>query len=370
MVRHCDKQSITINTTNKCNLRCIYCMASSAEEQKNPIFIDMEFAKKGIEDAISGYPTGIIATILRFFSPGEPTQNMSCMKECVSFARSLNPGIRTELQTNGLFGTEYDCAWIANNIDVVWFSLDGPKEINGRYRPDENGYDRTLEIEKNLKYVQKKTFVGVRATIVGETIDEQEKIVEYYNKLGIDYLYVNPVIESIKKNQREGCGAITQVDIMRFAKGFLSGYKMARKLGMHYGNSLTFNFDEKTKIACRSCIPMPQLNPDGSVSSCDMALYLSAPAELQYFIYGKWNNLHKIIEYDSNKILRLQNRNVENLSKCQNCVIKENCAGGCAGRIAYETGDIYNVIPKYCVATKLMAKNMELNKRDFVYTHP
>lgn len=66
-MRHCDKKAITINPTNKCNLRCEYCMASSAEEQNNPIVISRDFAFAGIKDAIDGEPTGIKTEILRFF---------------------------------------------------------------------------------------------------------------------------------------------------------------------------------------------------------------------------------------------------------------------------------------------------------------
>jgi len=76
-MRHCDKLSVTVSPTNQCNLRCVYCMASSSVEQSSPIDIDINFAKKGIEDALAGFPTGTKAKILRLFSPGEPIQRMN-----------------------------------------------------------------------------------------------------------------------------------------------------------------------------------------------------------------------------------------------------------------------------------------------------
>ena len=79
-MKHCDKLAVTVNPTNLCNLRCVYCMASSSVEQQNPTFIDLDFAKKGIEDSINGFPTGVKAQILRFFSPGEPTQAMEIIR--------------------------------------------------------------------------------------------------------------------------------------------------------------------------------------------------------------------------------------------------------------------------------------------------
>ena len=58
MASHAAKRAVTVNTTNRCNLRCSYCMASSQIEQGNPIRIPLDFAKRGIEDAIFGKPTG------------------------------------------------------------------------------------------------------------------------------------------------------------------------------------------------------------------------------------------------------------------------------------------------------------------------
>ena len=129
-MRHCDKKAVTVNPTNKCNLRCEYCMASSADEQDNTIQIPLDFAFAGIRDALEGKPTGIKANILRFFSPGEPTQNMDVIKECVYYAKKINSDIQVELQTNGLFENDGDAEWISENIDSVWFSLDGAPEYS------------------------------------------------------------------------------------------------------------------------------------------------------------------------------------------------------------------------------------------------
>jgi radical SAM protein with 4Fe4S-binding SPASM domain len=104
---------------------------------------------------------------------------------------------------------------------------------------------------------------------------------------------------------------------------------------------------------------MPQLNPDGSVSSCDMALYKDTKQELQCFIYGIWNADDKTISYDQDKITLLKSRNLINLPKCTKCPVKEYCAGGCAGRVAFQTGSIFDVIPDYCEATIYLANAIE-----------
>jgi len=46
--------------------------------------------------------------------------------------------------------------------------------------------------------------------------------------------------------------------------------------------------------------------------------------------------------------------------------IREYCAGGCAGRIAYQTGDIYGSLSD--LGELIFAKNMELGRVDGTYS--
>jgi radical SAM protein with 4Fe4S-binding SPASM domain len=182
-------------------------------------------------------------------------------------------------------------------------------------------------------------------------------------------LAFNPVIRSIKRGE-SGAISVSRNDVMAFARGFVQAHALADRLGMRLLSSFTFNFDESTSCACRSCVPMPQLNPDGSVSSCDMALYFDTKRELQSFLYGAWNQQQRLIEYDMDKIAHLKNRRIENLPKCQNCDIKSYCAGGCAGRIAYQTGNIYDTINEFCAATRYLANKIPLGRKLVAHSHP
>jgi radical SAM protein with 4Fe4S-binding SPASM domain len=368
-MKNCDKLAVTVCTTNICNLRCEYCIAASGKEQINPKVIDVNFAKKGIKDALEGYPTGTKAKILRFYSGGEPTQAFRIIKECVEYAHLLDPSIRTELQINGLFLSKEITLWIRDNISVVWFSLDGLPEINDKNRPDKAGKGRTKEIEENLKLVMEKSTIGIRSTIIKEVVNKQHLIVEYYSKLGIKNLAFNPVFNPVERNSQGNMG-ITSFSIMDFAKGFLVAHKRANELGINLLSSLTCNFDEPTSRACWSCIPMPQLNVDGSVSSCDLVLYRDTKEEMKPFLYGEWDKDNKKIIYDMDKINYLRKRKLENLPKCKDCEVASFCAGGCLGGVAYEKGDMYDIIETDCEAIKYLAKNIPLGEKKLTNTHP
>ncbi len=216
--------------------------------------------------------------------------------------------------------------------------------------------------------MQERTFVGARATVVKETVDRQDELVEYFHNMGIQWLYVNPVLEPVRRAGREGRGSITQVDLMKFADGFVRGWQRAQELGMFFGNSLIFNFDEPVRYACRTCLPTPQLTTDGYVSACDLGLYGDSP--LSDLIYGKYDEENDRIIYDDEKIKRLRTRSIENMKRCMKCEVRQNCAGQCVGRAYHQTGDMFGTIPEYCRAIRYLARYIPRNTGAVRYTHP
>ena len=295
---------------------------------------------------------------------------MDIVRECTNFARHLKKDIHIELQTNGYFNNREDTEWIAKNINDVWVSVDGWAEINDANRPDACGHGHTDDVEKNMRIlIDRGAFVGVRSTIGANTMDKQDQIVDYYANQGIQYICFNPITVPVHRNDR-GKRAVYQDNIMDFAKGFLKAFERAEKLGCILSSSLTFNFDEKTTINCRSCLPMPQLNPDGSISSCDKATYRDTKEEIKCFLYGEWDRKLQKYIYDAEKISYLQSRTLANMPYCSRCEAGPYCAGNCPGRVAYETGDIFSVNNTHCEAIRFLARHLPLGRKIVEHTHP
>jgi len=83
-------------------------------------------------------------------------------------------------------------------------------------------------------------------------------------------------------------------------ESFLPAYETCEKPRITFNELLDVNFDSKTTIACRSCLPMPQLNPDGSVSSCDMRSTATQKNSSAYL--WVWNPGRDMINYYPDKI--------------------------------------------------------------------
>jgi len=333
--------------------------------------IDLEFAKAGIDDFF-GKRSDIFGSdndMIRFYGVGELTTRMNLVKAIKRYAEKIKgKDLFVEIQTNGYF-SKTTAQWIAKNVNEVWISIDGPKEIQNRNRPARRGRGTSDVVVKNIKYLlERGVFVGTRATILPQDIDRQSELIDYFNSLGIKWVYAEPVFKSVKQKGEKGAKKITPVDLKQFAKYFVKAFKYAQKLGVCYGNFFTVNFDEPCNYACRACLPMPQLTPDGYVSSCDLAY--SGNTQLSEFIFGKFNKKKKEIVYYPEKIAKIRQRNVKFMKECQECEIRQNCGGGCTGLAYYATGNFLGVVKEFCEATRYLARHIPRNKGCIKHLHP
>ena len=173
---HVNKQMISFFLTTDCNLRCVYCYNCNEREKQETKTLSLEFAKKGLELFFKTNPSRHI----RFYGPGEPTQKIQLMKEITEYAYELaGNNLSVELQTNGAFGKTAR-EWIAQNVDIVWVSFDGPPDIQNANRPFPQKRPSAGVIEENVKYLlanKKKDggIIGARITISEKTSIDRKR---------------------------------------------------------------------------------------------------------------------------------------------------------------------------------------------------
>ena len=355
---HCKKRCISLLLTDVCNLSCKYCYCKSSETHpKNEI--DYEFVKTAIDDFYAKEKK----IYLRFFGNGEPTLCFDLMKKIVDYCRSLDKNSLFELQTNGYFNEEI-CKWIGENVNIVWISYDGTPEANAFYRVKHDNTSSNDVVEKNIMYLAKKVdTLGVRSTIGRKNLDHQKEMVDNMERLGVKYLFSDVMFASVEDNEFYE----KPISPMEYTKKYLEARKYDNKKNIYYGAFFTINFDEKSKIFCRSCIPMPHLTVDGYVSCCDMGY---TGDENNVLIYGKYDKENNRIIYDKDKIKYIQNRTVDNLPECKDCPVKYYCAGGCIGEALNEKGSIYSIKEENCEAIRYLYDNLKDEKIDIPVFHP
>jgi radical SAM protein with 4Fe4S-binding SPASM domain len=366
---HERKRTISFFVTTRCNLACSYCV-NDIKKVKAHQDIDLQFAKKGLDDFFVKRKDlfGKGNNKIKFYAVGEPTTRMDLIKSITEYAHKLKgDDLFVELQTNGYFSKK-KAEWIRDNVDEVWISLDGSPEIQNKNRPRKNGKPTSAVIEKNIESLLESTFVGIRATIAPEDAKKQSGMIDYFHSLGVRWVYAEPMFESVKQNGSSCDSSITSVNLEEFVEEFVKAYKYAKSKKVHYGNFFTVNFDEPCDYACRSCLPMPQLTSDGYVSGCDLAY--SGSSSLSDFIFGKFDKEKGEILYSPEKIARIRERHVDNISECKECEVKSNCGGGCAGLAYYATGNFLQIVPEFCNAIKYLAKHIPLNQGCAEHLHP
>lgn len=350
---HCRKKMITLLMTNTCNLNCKYCYV---EKNIGKIkTIDINFAKNGIKD----YFQNNNSPAIRFFADGEPTLAFKEIKLLKDYAQSIsNKKVIFEIQTNGCFNEEIR-NWLAENMDIIFISLDGPPEINNKLRGNSD------LVEDNLKFLAKfkNLTLGVRATITSLNNDKQIELINYLKELGVNILFVDLVFAKVGEETTD-----IGVDYKKFIDKYLEAYEYSKNKNFFYSTMFASNFDEEVECGCRACLPTPHLTVDGYVSCCDMCT--SGNSSLNELIYGKFIEYENRIECYQEKIKNIKLRNKFNIPECIECEIKNYCAGACLGEALNETNNILGVKKETCLAIKYLWEKLGKKQIKLKYLHP
>lgn len=381
---HCNKKMISFFLTTKCNLCCRYCYNASERNtiKEQTIPLDIAFA------AIDWYFENNQSRHIRFYGPGEPSQEFESLKKITEYAKKHPNGgdrVTVEIQTNGVF-TEEIRDWMLDNVNIMWMSFDGMKDVqdynrplNPRYKNLYSGKTSAEVLEGNVRWLienkgDRNLMVGARVTITDINIDKQNEMVDYFSSLGVKYIWTNPLFYSVGKipvNEDVHKKESYQFDMDKYVDNYLIAYRYAKSKDVFWGSFLTINFDGQSSYHCRCCTPLqaPHITPDGYVSACDMVVLGSEAYHMDLFIVGKWNELTQTFDFDNSKIEALNNRRSINIEHCKSCIAKLHCGGYCLGETVNENGRLDGQNPIKCRAVRRLFK--ELGEcESYPYLHP
>jgi len=370
---HINKQMASFFLTTKCNLRCIYCYNSKERTTLEEKSIPLHIAKAGLDYFFSNYENRHI----RFYGPGEPTQEFELMKNIVNYAREkAGDKLSTEIQTNGCFGKNTR-EWLLDNMNIIWISFDGEPDIQNANRPRIGGKPSAPIIEDNVKWLigntdTKNLMVGARVTITDVNVMRQKQIVDYFQSLGIRYIWTDPLFPSVDKipvcDDEEKLRNY-HFDMDAYADNYIETYRYAKEKSVFYGSFLACNFDGICNKHCRACIPTPHFTSDGYVSACDLVTFGENAHHMDCFVYGKWNEEAQSFDFDEGKIKQLKNRSADNMEHCRACSVKEHCGGYCLGEVQNETGRLDGQKHYACKAIRNLYKKLGACET-YDYMHP
>lgn len=381
---HSNKKMISFFLTTKCNLCCRYCYNAKERNSISEQTIPLEIAKAGID----WYFENNESRHIRFYGPGEPTQEFEKMKAITYYAMAHQNGgnrVTTEIQTNGVF-TEDVREWVLNHFNIVWMSFDGMRDIQDYNRPLNPKFHSLFSgrtsgevLEDNVRWLlsnkgNRNLMIGARVTITEKNVDKQIEMINYFYNLGVRYVWTNPLFYGVgKKTVCEDPEKLASYhfDMEKYIKNYLEAYKYATTKGVFWGSFLTINFDGESPYHCRCCTPLeaPHFTPDGYISACDMVVLGAEAYHMDKFIIGKWNLSEKSFDLDFAKIKALNDRKSTNISHCKQCPAMLHCGGYCLGETVNESGKLDGRNPVKCRAVRQLFKELGTCS-PYPYLHP
>lgn len=164
--------TITLQVTQQCNLRCEYCIYSGSytNRQHSDKLMSFDTAKKGIDFLIKHSRDSKSLNI--GFYGGEPLLVFDIVRKCIEYAEEEIEGkkLSYSVTTNGTIINEDMIQFLESHDVNLMISLDGPKEIhdsNRKFTVNGKGtFDKIMENVEKIKrrfpeYFQRISFNAV-----------------------------------------------------------------------------------------------------------------------------------------------------------------------------------------------------------------
>lgn len=328
---------VTLFPTSDCGLRCVYCYASAGVMPK---VMDFSVAKAAVNLIINNaLAVGNKSVSISFHGGGEPLYGASRVLVCdvVAYAKNvaLDKGLKISFScaTNGVL-SKNTLNWIAENINRLNLSVDGPPDIQDIQRPLKNGQGSSRFVENTIAFLEeKKVSYGIRSTITRSSVNRLMEIVEYLHRIALSAsLHLEPLF-SCGRCVTTGTEAPDQYE---FTEAFLKAKDLADTLGIELYNSGAA-VDKCDEYFCGAARGNFCITPWGNVTSCyEVSLPTDKRSDL--FFFGAFDSVSQTFNFSHEKLARLRERRVTNITECSDCFLKYACAGDCLAKSFITTG--------------------------------
>ena len=186
-------QMITLELTERCNLRCGYCVYNkSYSENRN--FSDKDMSKETLRASIDYIAKHSSDELAITFYGGEPLLKYDLIVYAVEYAQYLMPNkkLSYSITTNLTLMTEEMAKFFASveGFNIVC-SIDGPEDVHDQYRKYSDGSGSFNDALRGLKYLCEAYAEDALSSIVSfsmvfappYTIEKIEKMQKFFNEL-------------------------------------------------------------------------------------------------------------------------------------------------------------------------------------------
>ncbi|MGD8623603.1 MAG: hypothetical protein PVJ34_03630 [Anaerolineae bacterium] len=334
--------------TRDCNLACAYC-GFLPEGQAGQV-MDLALARDAVAwylDLVASRGDGPAA--IHFFG-GEPF----CAGEVVDFvyhyarlkAAEVGCSVRFEAATNGIFDARR-ARWVADSLDDVILSLDGPAEVQDRQRQRKGGQGTFETVTASARILSEgRAELSIRSCVTAGTVDRLPEIAGW---LCGEFRPASVCFEPVQPTAQSAAAGLLPPDPWRFARRFIEAAAVLEAFGVE---AIYAAADIRARRV--SFCPVGQdvviVSPDGLLSACYL-LRRDWQARGLDLVLGRMEDGTACL--DEGAVAATRALNVRNKPFCRRCFCRWHCAGGChvnhvlpAGPRAYD---------RLCIQTRIIA---------------
>ena len=197
--------TLVLNVTSKCNLSCGYCYEYGddrlSEASDVPAMMAEDTARQSVDLLFA--EAGESSVVHLTFFGGETLLNLGVLKKTVHYARAMGQkhGKRVEigLTTNATLLKSDVISWVIDNDIGVTVSIDGPKEMQDRFRifhSGEGSYDIIEPKVRELLSRHRRRAIGARVTLTQQNLDVVRTFRHLSQEVGFREIGFAPVTTS------------------------------------------------------------------------------------------------------------------------------------------------------------------------------
>jgi uncharacterized protein len=324
--------TMVLNVTNQCNLACTYCYEYGedkivdTEHGKQSKFMTEETARQSVEFLLA--ESSRIAH-LTFFG-GETLLNFPVLKATIAYARrraaELEKEIDFSLTTNATLLKPEIIEFLAENHVGVTISIDGPRDLQNKFRVFHNGagsYDLVAPKIKELLKRHRSRPIGARVTLTSETIDVTRIYRHLTEEMGFWEVGFAPVTTS--PNQQYAIGERGFDRMLDQFRALAHEFRDAVVVNRHHGfSNVKDTLEEIHKgvskaYPCGAGLGLLGVSTDGDVALCHR--FAGSDAH-------KLGTVRDGIDRAAQAAF-LEQHHIADKTDCSRCWARPLCSGGC-----------------------------------------
>ena len=324
---------MTVVCTNMCGQKCVYCYGTPAHA--NGSTINPDFCRAAARLAAKKSAERGQTLRVFFHGVGEPTCVWSLFQECVGIVEEegakLGIGTYCRLCTGGQVDQE-QAEWLAQHINELDLSLDGPRDIQNAQRPRLDGKD-SFDLPLNLARVFVRTgkSLVIKVTVTQATVPRMTEIVEFVAKeIGRATIHFGMMFRTPWADRR----VARSPGRTDYVEQFGAAIDLGARLGIRVQHP-TISYESlcspsTTSVKSHFCLAPP------NIVTASFDIPEEGSGDPQQGAYGWYDSTDGSLRFDHEKRQRLEQQ--QTLLECVSCPCGSACLGaaGVKGRVPKE----------------------------------